>query len=171
MDWAQIRAVDVYTMMNSFIPEGGQIKEVIIYPTDIGNKYLEVEQRDGLAGVQKLIEEERGIKSKNDNSRDGFDAEELRYYQLLRMRYYFALIDCDSVKTADALYSELDGMEFEHSANQIDLRFIGGDWEAKYEVRDRASSTPSNYKAPTFFTQAVQHSNVKDNWDENPKYR
>eukprot|EP00492_Amphilonche_elongata_P002114 TRINITY_DN2399_c0_g1_i1.p1 TRINITY_DN2399_c0_g1~~TRINITY_DN2399_c0_g1_i1.p1 ORF type:complete len:252 (+),score=81.49 TRINITY_DN2399_c0_g1_i1:449-1204(+) len=62
-------------------------------------------------------------------------------------------------------------MEFEHSANKLDLRFIGDDWEAKFEVRDRASSTPANYKAPTFFTQAVQHSNVKDNWDENPKYR
>merc|ERR1719330_1414920 len=123
-------------MMNSFIPEGGQIKEVIIYPTDIGHKYLEVEERDGLTGVQKLIEEERGIKSRNGNSRDGFDAEELRYYKLLRMRYYFALIDCDSVKTADAIYGKIHRMEFEHSSNQIDLRFVADDWEAKYESRD-----------------------------------
>merc|ERR1719323_1370335 len=62
-------------------------------------------------------------------------------------------------------------MEFEHSSNQIDLRFVADDWEAKYPIRDKASSVPSAYTAPNFFTRAVQHSKVVDDWDQNPKYR
>lgn len=103
---------------------------------------------------------------------DEFDKEELRWYQLLRMRYYFALIDCDSVETADAIYKNLDGMEFEHSSNKIDLRFINEEWETKYEVRDRCDTKPKAYDAPEFFTKALQHSNVSlASWDENPRYR
>ena len=51
----------------------------------------------------------------------------LRAYELSRLRYYFAVADCDTVETADALYSALDGVELEHSSMAFDLRFIPDD--------------------------------------------
>ena len=39
-------------------------------------------------------------------------------------RYYYAIVECDSVETAEHLYSELDGTELERSANVFDLSFV-----------------------------------------------
>ena len=48
----------------------------------------------------------------------------LREYERSKLRYFFAVVECDSAATANALYESCDGAEFEHSANKFDLRFI-----------------------------------------------
>jgi hypothetical protein len=53
---------------------------------------------------------------------EGVDELALRRYELLKLRYYFAIADCDEVSTATVLYANLDGMEFEHSSVAMDLR-------------------------------------------------
>lgn len=58
--------------------------------------------------------------------------EVFRSYQLERMRYYYAIIDCDSPKTASVLYDSCDGIEFESSAVRLDLRFVSD--ETSFEV-------------------------------------
>lgn len=40
------------------------------------------------------------------------------------MRYYYAIIECDSDKTASAIYESCDGVEFENSSIHMDLRFV-----------------------------------------------
>ena len=86
--------------------------------------------------------------SNTEEELDGaeFDPDKLRQYELDRLRYvlqsllcifkraalfryYFAVIVCDSVSTADAIYSSCDGLEFERSGNKLDLRFVPRDVE------------------------------------------
>lgn len=81
-------------------------------------------------------------------------------------------MECDSVKTAETLYNECDGIEFESTANKLDLRFIPD--EVSFDDDDSRDECthmpPKSYKAPNFFTQALQSTNVALTWDrDDPK--
>ena len=43
------------------------------------------------------------------------------------MKYYYAVVDCDSIETANYLYERVDGIEIEVSSSRLDLRFISDD--------------------------------------------
>ena len=46
------------------------------------------------------------------------DQKRLRIYERSKLRYYFAVVECDSVATASNLYVQCDGLEFELTANR-----------------------------------------------------
>ena len=50
-------------------------------------------------------------------------------------RYYYAIVECDSVEAASHLYDELEATELERSANVFDLSFVPDDMEFDGEFR------------------------------------
>ncbi|KAJ2397273.1 pre-rRNA-processing protein esf1 [Coemansia sp. RSA 2603] len=89
----------------------------------------------------------------------------LRKYELERLRYYYAIVECDCVETAFAIYKQCDGTEYEASANCFDLRFVPDDLVFEDTPKEEATHIPEKYEPVEFATQAMQHSNVKLTWD------
>ncbi|KAK1679995.1 hypothetical protein QYE76_040843 [Lolium multiflorum] len=186
MDWNHIKAVDLYMIMKSCIPKGGRVLSVSIYPTEFGLKCMNIETTQGPSALVGADGDDVcGEYNNNDNDDDGgnndddgggeedsdLDSEsensKIRTYELNRLRYYHAVVVCDSSATADHLYTTLDGTELMKTANVFDLRFIPDSMEFKHPARDVATEEPLNYKQPDFETPALQHRKVKLTWDDN----
>jgi hypothetical protein len=45
--WSKIQAVDILAVMNSFLPKGGQILSVIVYPSEFGLQQMKEEEKRG----------------------------------------------------------------------------------------------------------------------------
>lgn len=96
------------------------------------------------------------------------DMEKLRKYQINRLKYYYAVIECDSISTANILYKECDGLEYEDSGSKIDLRFIPEDMTFDQEPREKCNEVPDlrRYEPPSFITTALNQGKVDLTWDE-----
>ncbi|KAF8632607.1 hypothetical protein AX15_001810 [Amanita polypyramis BW_CC] len=155
----------------------GQVLSVRIYPSEFGKERMVREDREGPPAeiFKKRENESDGFDEKNIHDigdEMDYDEETLRKYQLERLRYYYAIITCDTVDAAVHIYSELDGTELERSANVFDLSFVPDNMVFDDECRDEATEHDlnPNYKALEFVTDALRHSKVKLTWDDdNPE--
>lgn len=198
MDWDNIRAVDLMATFVSFVPKGGSIKLVTIYPSEYGKEQMQKEEVEGppkelFAKKKKKVEsdsdsdseEELDLKNaddlekaarkiyEEDDGEEDYDSKALRRYQLQRLRYYYAVVRCDSVATAKNIYDNCDGSEYESTANTFDLRYVPEDMDFDdQDVKDQCDKIPASYRPDsTFVTDALQHSKVKLTWDQTPKER
>ncbi|KHC67706.1 hypothetical protein MGE_01075 [Candida albicans P75010] len=198
MDWDNIRAVDLMATFVSFVPKGGAIKSVTIYPSEFGKERMQKEEIEGPPRELFKSKKKREVDSdsedidsdvdvndidnlakitrklyEEDDGKEDYDSKALRRYQLQRLRYYYAVVKCDSVETARSIYQNCDGTEYESTANIFDLRYVPDDMEFDDdEAKDTCSKIPSSYRPDsTFVTDALQHSKVKLTWDETPKER
>ncbi|KFB40256.1 AGAP003294-PA-like protein [Anopheles sinensis] len=166
MDWDRIRAVDIMVLLNSFLTPGSTIKSVTIYPSEFGKERMQEEEK---RGPQELTS--RVLEDSEDEADDDEEAqkERLREYQLNRLKYYYAVVECDSAETADKIYKECDGVEYESTANKLDLRFIPDDMEFDDEPKDHCTELPdmSKYVPRIFTTSALTQAKVELTWDEN----
>lgn len=186
LDWDHVRSTDLMATFQSFVPASGLIESVSIYPSEFGKERL---QKEEIEGPPKDVfrskkkkhhdddsDSEAELEAKDlyeeDDGKEDYDPKSLRRYQLQRLRYYYAVVTCDSVETAKNIYENCDGTEYESTANFFDLRFIPDEMEFEDdEPRDSCTKIPSNYKPESFVTDALQHSKVKLTWDETPAER
>ncbi|KAF8984630.1 pre-rRNA-processing protein esf1 [Entomortierella lignicola] len=184
LDWDHVKSTDLFKVFSGFKPEKGAIRSVRIYPSEFGKERMEREEREGPPAAifkkagsnakdsddeeseDEEMDEKAMIKKQVEDGSEEIDNEALRQYQLDRLKYYYAVVDCDSIETAKAICEACDGAEYESSANFFDLRYIPDGMEFEDSPRDESFGAPENYKPNEFTTQVFQHSNVKLTWDE-----
>ncbi|XP_003425125.1 ESF1 homolog [Nasonia vitripennis] len=178
MDWDRIRATDLMVLFNSFLPTGGLIHSVTIYPSDFGLQRMKEEEVKGpielVEPKQEVSDEDEEKQHTDDENGEGssYHMEKLRKYQLNRLKYYYAVIDFDSASTANKVYTECDGLEYESSSTKLDLRFIPNDMTFQNEPKEVCDKLPdlSKYQPRQFTTTALQQVKVDLTWDEtNPE--
>lgn len=89
----------------------------------------------------------------------------LREYEEQRLKYYYAVVKFEDVKSADAVYEQCDGVEYAQSGRSFDLRFIPKDMIIETSPRDRADRVPEGYAPPNVNPSSLNSSTVKLSWD------
>ncbi|XP_075719203.1 ESF1 homolog [Rhinoderma darwinii] len=164
MDWDRLTAKDLLALFNSFKPKGGIVFSVKIYPSEFGKERLKEEELHGPIELKKI--------SEDVSEEQGIDKEKLREYQFRRLKYYYAVIECDTPETANKIYEECDGMEFESSCSFVDLRFVPDDVQFGDDPKDAAVDVDLSAYKPKYFTSAgVVTSKVELTWDETDQER
>ncbi|NXQ32862.1 ESF1 protein, partial [Alaudala cheleensis] len=159
MDWDRLKAKDLLALFNSFTPKGGTVFSVKIYPSEFGKERLKEEEQKGPVELFDLPE--------NTTEDDGIYREKLREYQFKRLKYFYAVVECDSPETANKIYEECDGLEFESSCSFIDLRFIPDNVTFDDKPKDEASEVNIAAYKPKYFTSAAMGTSKVDiTWDE-----
>ncbi|ODV84935.1 hypothetical protein CANARDRAFT_28669 [[Candida] arabinofermentans NRRL YB-2248] len=191
MDWDYITSTDLYATFSSFVPTGGKILSVSLYPSEYGKARMQQEEIEG--PPRDLFKSSKPETNDSDDDSDDsdeevdiekatkelyqeddgadFNSKELRSYQLQRLRYYYAIVKCDSVATSQKIYEACNGTEYESTANLFDLRYVPEDMTFDDKPRDQCSKVSAGYKPKEFITDALQHSKVKLTWDETPAER
>eukprot|EP01132_Coremiostelium_polycephalum_P012100 gene12100-14800_t len=149
-DWDNVHSKDLFVLLHSFVPKGGFIKSVTIYPSDFGLQQMELE---------KSVEDSESFDG------TGFNLEKLRQYELAKLKYYYAIAEFDSVGSASTVYDECEGLEIEDTANLLDLRFVPDDQEFKNAPKDICRELPSSIPNFDFSTTVLKGTTVDFTWD------
>ena len=149
MDWDTVSALDLLALFSSLCSGDKVVHKVEIYPSHFG---LERMKRDSLYGPPKEIfdpgedaptKNKRKQKKRDDSSDSdsdlyqGFEHEDdddaaynqtkLRKYEVDKLKYYYAVIHCNTPQTALYLYDEYNGFEFENTTMRLNMSFIPDD--------------------------------------------
>ena len=194
LDWENIHAVDLFMILNSFCSGTQKVTKVEIYPSEFGIKEMEKENLNGPdeqiynkdykhknkknnnENKKENEEEENSNENSFDSSEnsEGYDPIELRKYELKKLKYYYAVIYCDSIQTASKLYSECDGKEIERTQCFMDMRFIPDSLtKFPFPPKEICDHLPVNKEYVQNFrpNNALQDTKVKLTWDETNKDR
>ncbi|KAK9456771.1 hypothetical protein V1511DRAFT_495248 [Dipodascopsis uninucleata] len=179
MDWDNVRAEDLMVAFSGFVPKDGRIISLTIYPSEFGKERIAREEVEGPPReiFRQYVSDDEDNEEINEktiikeDTGEDFDSSKLRKYQLQRLRYYYAVVKCDSVKTARSIYNGCDGTEYESTANFFDLRYIPEGMEFDEKPKEVCTEVPTIYRPNVFVTDALQHSKVKLTWDATPNDR
>ncbi|XP_014468528.1 PREDICTED: ESF1 homolog [Dinoponera quadriceps] len=167
MNWDMIRAVDLMILLNSFLSSGGLLCSVTIYPSEYGQQQMKEEEINGPAGLKSNNIDSDDENEDNEEGRK-YHMEKLRQYQLNRLKYYYAVAEFDSAETANKIYTECDGIEYESTATRLDLRFIPDNMTFDQEPKDSCNKIPdfTKYQPRQFTTTALQQVKIDLTWDD-----
>lgn len=174
LDWQHVRAVDILVVLRSFTPKGGEVQKVTIYVSDYG---LERMPKDALLGPTEIFKASAGGRaqdandasppqSDDDSGVGEVDKHRLALYERSKLRWYYAVAECDTIATALHIYNECDGMEFAHLSCKFDLRFIPDEQSFKGRpVKESVTEVPVDYKPIDGGASTLQHTDPKLSWD------
>lgn len=170
MDWDRVTAQDLFLVLSSFCPPGGRLLKVSIYPSEFGKKRIAEEDALGPQELRSKRDDSDDDSEDDEGDRDDTkDMERVRKYQINRLKYYYAVAEFNSPITANRVYTQCDGNEYELSATKFDLRFIPDDMEFKDDPPKEMCSKapdPEVYKPKFFSTSALALGKVDLTWDE-----
>lgn len=109
---------------------------------------------------------ETGAWVAGDEAETGLDLNKLRKYERERLKYYYAVIDFDSGRTADAVFEACNGYELEKTGIKIDLRAIPDDLKFPHPPKETCTEKPSQSSGLNFLARALTHTSVNCTWDE-----
>ncbi|RDD39928.1 ESF1-like protein, partial [Trichoplax sp. H2] len=169
LNWELITADDLFALFYSFKPRTGIIKSVKIYPSEFGLERMAAEE---CQGPGKFIDTDENVQEEISEGSE-YAKEKIRQYELSKLKYFYAVVECDSPGTANAIYEECDGFEYELGASRIDLRFIPDDMKFDLEPHSVALELPtiSDSKSQTYRVNALQSTNIQLTWDGVDKQR
>lgn len=178
LDWENITAKDLYVLFTSLSPKPNMITKVSIFPSDFGLKEMAKEKlhgpdreifddnknhKDSRAVIHSIDEVEKLDKEKEFK---GYNESKLREYELKKLRYYYAVVEFKSLKVANFIYENYDGMELERTQMFLDMRFVPDDLEFPHKAKEICDSQPENYEMNIKTNRALEHSKVKLTWDQ-----
>jgi hypothetical protein len=178
LDWENLTAKDIFVIFNSLSPKTDMILKVSIYPSDFGLKEMAKEKQHGpdreifedkkknkdtRAVIHSIDEVEKLDKEKEFK---GYNESKLREYELKKLRYYYAVVEFKSLKVANFIYENYDGMELERTQMFLDMRFVPEDLEFPHKPKEFCDSLPENYEMKIKSNRALEHSKVKLTWDQ-----
>ncbi|KAK2817589.1 hypothetical protein Q5P01_025780 [Channa striata] len=162
VDWDRLKAKDLLALLNSFTPKGGAVLSVKIFLSEFGKERLQTEEMQGPLELRALPDD-----SEDDTEEERVYREKMRDYQFKRLKYFYAVVECDSATTAAKIYEECDGYEYESSCSVLDLRFVPDDVKFDEEPKDVATDVNLAAYTPKVFTSsATATSKVQLTWDE-----
>jgi NUC153 domain len=91
--------------------------------------------------------------------------DQMRKYEEERLKYFYAVADFEDAKTAEAVYEQCDGVEFESTGLAMDLRFVPDDMVIDAPVRDVATCIPDGYAPLNLAPSTLNNCKVKLSWD------
>lgn len=179
MNWDRVKAEDIFLVMSSFCPGGGSVATVKIYMSDFGKERLAEEEHLGPKELRVEAEdnddEDGGelVGDMDEKMTETMALNRVRQYQINKLKYYYAVVEFDTPESANMVYTECDGKEYELSASRFDLRFIPDEMVFDAEPTSSCLSPPmpESYKPKVFFTTALQQGKVDLTWDENDPER
>jgi len=167
-DWQQLKAKDLFILFESLAvteETPAPIKSVKVFVSDFGEQRLKGEDAQG--PVELLNQATVG-----KDELPEIPKEALRKYEANRLKYYFAVVEFVDESLAEKVYDGFDGVEFEFTGFQLDLRFVPNETKIPKkpvqvckEVDDK-----DRRESKVFAAQALAHSNVKLTW-ERPEQR
>ena len=168
LDWDHVKSTDLMVTFSSFVPKGGKILKIAIYPSEFGKERMQREEVEGpprelFQGKKKKSQRKDGDDSDVDikdlyeegDAEKDYDSKALRRYQLDRLRYYYAVVFCNNVETAEAIYQNCDGTEYESTANMFDLRYVPEGMDFSDEPKDECEDVPKNYNCLLYTSRCV----------------
>lgn len=118
----------------------------------------------------KKLDEEREYMSDNEfqlgENDDGKNLALLRKYEINKMKYFYAIVYCNSTKTAKRIFKEYNGYELELTNIKLNLSFVDDSLAFPQALKEEADEVPPGYAFDgSKVSRALNHSTVKLSWD------